>query len=106
MVVYHLTLVHAGYPASLYLQFLICKKRSHDTDGLACVVCALIPALGRGRQTGLEAEAIRDYRIPSLLDCQEDSFIEQACIKHLLQTDTVLDAGGCPQPHGTPSPEV
>lgn len=90
----------------LYLQLLICKKGSHDTDGLAFVVCALITSIGRGRQEGLEAEAIRDYRIPSLLDRQEDSFIKQACIKHLLQTDTVLDAGGCPQPHGTPSPEV
>lgn len=93
MVFCHLTLEQRP----LYLRFLICKRGFYGSAGLVFVVCALIPALGREGQKGLEVEAI---------DCQEDSCIKQACIKHVLQTDAVLDAGECPQPHGTPSPEV
>lgn len=43
----------AGYPTSLYILFLICV-----------VVCASIPAPGRGWWKDLEVEATRDYCIP------------------------------------------
>lgn len=48
----------------LYLQFLIGKMGSSGMAGMAWVVCALIPALGRRRQKDLEAEAIQGYPIP------------------------------------------